>query len=68
MRCGCYGGGFVVLNAQRIGCANARNKGTCDNRHTIRRDALEATVLEACRAASWTRRCAMNSAKSTRAT
>ena len=46
MRCGCCGGGFVVLNAERIGCANARNKGTCDNRHTIRRDALEATVLE----------------------
>jgi hypothetical protein len=41
MRCG--GGGFVVLNAERIGCANARNKGTCDNRQTIRRDALEAT-------------------------
>jgi site-specific DNA recombinase len=46
MRCGCCGGGFVVLNAERIGCANARNKGTCDNRHTIRRDALEVTVLE----------------------
>ena len=46
MRCGCCGGGFVVLNAERIGCANARNKGTCNNRHTIRRDALEATVLE----------------------
>lgn len=46
MRCGCCGGGFVVLNAERIGCANARNKGTCDNRHTIRRDSLEATVLE----------------------
>jgi site-specific DNA recombinase len=46
MRCGCCGGGFVVLNAERIGCANARNKGTCDNRHTIRRDTLEATVLE----------------------
>jgi site-specific DNA recombinase len=46
MRCGCCGGGFVVLNAERIGCANASNKGTCDNRHTIRRDALEATVLE----------------------
>ena len=46
MRCGCCGGGMVVLNAERIGCANARNKGTCDNRQTIRRDALEATVLE----------------------
>jgi site-specific DNA recombinase len=46
MRCGCCGGGFVVLNAERIGCANARNKGTCDNRHTIRRDALETTVFE----------------------
>ncbi len=45
MRCGC-GGGFAVLNAERIGCANARNNGTCDNRQTIRRDALETMVLE----------------------
>ncbi|MGY8666202.1 hypothetical protein Q3C01_28165 [Bradyrhizobium sp. UFLA05-109] len=28
-----------------LGCATARNKGTCNNRLNIRRDALEASVL-----------------------
>ena len=49
MECGVCGGGIVNLNASRIGCANARNKGTCDNRRTMRRDALEATILDALR-------------------
>jgi site-specific DNA recombinase len=46
MRCGCCGGGFINLNSERIGCATARNKGTCDNRRTMRRDALDGAVLE----------------------
>ena len=46
MRCGCCGGGFANLSSERIGCAKARYKGTCDNRHTIRRDVLDAAVLE----------------------
>lgn len=46
MKCGICGGGIVNLNAERAGCANARNKGTCDNKRTIRRDTLEATVLD----------------------
>lgn len=46
MTCGACGGGFTNLNAVRVGCANARNKGTCDNRRTLRRDVLEATVLD----------------------
>ena len=46
MTCGVCGGGFTNLNAVRVGCANARNKGTCDNRRTLRRDVLEATVLD----------------------
>ena len=28
-----------------MGCSTARNKGTCDNRRTIKREALEALVL-----------------------
>ena len=36
----------LVWNQIRIGCANARNKGTCSNKHTIRRDHLEAAVLD----------------------
>ena len=49
MKCGECGGGIVNLNAERAGCANARNKGTCDNKRTIRRDVLEATVLDGLR-------------------
>ena len=32
-----------------MGCATARNKGTCDNRLNIRRDALEASILNGLR-------------------
>ena len=46
MRCGVCGGGAVVWNRMYIGCANARNKGTCDNKATIRRDDLESLVLD----------------------
>lgn len=49
MACGVCGGGIVNLNATRVGCANARNKGTCDNHRTMRRDVLEATILDALR-------------------
>ena len=46
MRCGCCGGGFTNLSSERMGCATARYKGTCDNRRTIRREVLDAAVLE----------------------
>jgi site-specific DNA recombinase len=46
MRCGVCGGGVVTWNRVRLGCANARNKGTCSNKTTMRRDDLEAAVLE----------------------
>lgn len=46
MGCGTCGGGIIHVNAERIGCASARNKGTCDNLRTLRRDELEATVLD----------------------
>jgi site-specific DNA recombinase len=46
MRCGVCGGGVVTWNRMRIGCANARNKGTCTNKRTMRRDDLEAAVFE----------------------
>jgi site-specific DNA recombinase len=48
-KCGCCGGGFTVLSADRMGCATARNKGTCENRQTIKRDELEAAVINALR-------------------
>ena len=49
MRCGVCGGGFSKISAAHFGCSTARNKGTCDNLLTIRRDVLEATVLDALR-------------------
>jgi DNA invertase Pin-like site-specific DNA recombinase len=46
MKCGRCGGGFVNFNRVYVGCANARNKGTCDNKATMRRADLEAMILE----------------------
>ena len=45
MKCGCCGGGFVNFNKVYIGCANARNKGTCDNKVSMHRADLEAAIL-----------------------
>jgi site-specific DNA recombinase len=49
LRCGACGGGCVLVGARHYGCANTRNRGTCTNRLTIRRDVLEATVLDGLR-------------------
>ena len=43
--CGACGGGYTMVGARHYGCANARNRGTCGNRLTIRRDMLEEAVL-----------------------
>ncbi len=48
-RCGRCGGGYAMISKDLLGCASARNKGTCDNRMNIRRDALEASVLNGLR-------------------
>lgn len=48
-RCGCCSGGYSMISADLVGCSTARNKGTCDNRKNIRRDQLEARVLNALR-------------------
>ncbi|MEM7530529.1 MAG: recombinase family protein [Pseudomonadota bacterium] len=46
MRCGVCGGGVINFNKTRVGCATARNKGTCSNRTSIARAELEEMVLE----------------------
>ena len=38
-----------MISADLLGCSRARNKGTCANRTNIRRDVLEARVLDALR-------------------
>jgi site-specific DNA recombinase len=48
-KCGCCGGGFTAMTGDRLGCASSRNKGTCSNRLTIKREELEASVLNALR-------------------
>ncbi len=47
LACGCCGGGMSKVSADRYGCSTSRNKGTCDNRLTIKQDNLEHTILEA---------------------
>jgi site-specific DNA recombinase len=51
MRCGVCGGGFSKISQAHFGCSTARNKGetVCGNRLTIRRDTLEATVMDGLR-------------------
>lgn len=46
IRCGACGGGFSVISQTHIGCANARNKGTCTERRSIKRTTLEDIVLD----------------------
>ena len=49
IKCGCCGGGYSMIGQHLLGCSTARNKATCDNRLNIRRDVLEATVLDGLR-------------------
>lgn len=46
IKCGCCGGGFSMISKNHLGCSTARNKGTCENRLTLRRDVLEKSVLK----------------------
>ncbi|MFT8953612.1 MAG: recombinase family protein [Gluconobacter sp.] len=49
IKCGCCSGGFSMISKHHLGCSTARNKGTCENRLTIRRDVLEKSVLNGLR-------------------
>ena len=46
-RCGVCGAGFIMAGRNRLACFGAREKGTCDNRLTIRRDEVETRGLKA---------------------
>jgi len=41
--------GYTKISENLFGCATTRNKGTCSNRLNIRRETLEATVLDGLR-------------------
>ena len=45
LTCSTCGGGYTLVGEWDYGCANTRNRGTCGNRLTMRRDVLEETVL-----------------------
>ena len=45
IKCASCGGGMSLVSRIYYGCAASRNKGTCDNRHTLRLDRLEEAVL-----------------------
>lgn len=47
LQCGECGGGFSKINSERYGCSTARNKGTCTNRQTIKRERVENAVISA---------------------
>ncbi|WP_420420477.1 recombinase family protein [Pacificispira sp.] len=47
--CGACNGGFSKISKEHYGCSKARNKGTCENRLTVRRDQVEGLVLSALR-------------------
>lgn len=47
LQCGVCGGGFSKVSQNHYGCSNARNKGTCENRLTVRQDEVEGLVINA---------------------
>ena len=47
LTCGSCGGGFSMVSKTQLGCSTARNKGTCSNRLTVKREDLEADLLHA---------------------
>ncbi|MEO1207197.1 MAG: recombinase family protein [Pseudomonadota bacterium] len=49
VKCGVCGGGCSMISQTHIGCSTARNKGTCDNRLSMKREKLEETILGALR-------------------
>ena len=63
-KCGVCGAGFIMAGRNRLACFGAREKGTCSNCLTIRRDEVEARVLKALQEKPLTRTCSRSSARS----
>ncbi len=47
--CACCASSYTMISKDLLGCGTARTKGTCSSRLNIRRDALEAAVLDGLR-------------------
>ena len=50
LRCGACGGGYSMISQSHVGCSTSRNKGTCNNKRSIKRETLEQRVLGSLRA------------------
>ena len=48
-RCGLCGGGFILSSHDFLICFNARSRGTCENRRSIKRQDVEARAMRAMR-------------------
>jgi len=48
-KCGSCGGGFILSSHDNLVCFNARERGTCSNRRSIKRQEVEQRVLTAIR-------------------
>ena len=46
LRCGCCHGPYAIIGRDRYACSTRKQKGTCYNRLTITRQAVEARVLD----------------------
>ena len=49
VECSDCGAGYIMISADRMGCSAARNRGTCNNRKTLKRIDLEERVLNGLR-------------------
>ncbi len=49
LRCGCCGASMIIVCGDRVGCSAKQNKGTCDNRRSIRLAEIEERVVAALR-------------------
>ena len=45
LECGACGGGYTIVSQDRYGCANRKNRGSCNNSKTIKRQDIEKRVL-----------------------
>ena len=50
LTCGLCGGLYSIIGKDRYGCSTRRSKGTCNNTRTIKRQAIEARVLDGLKA------------------
>jgi hypothetical protein len=45
LECGCCSAGYIMISDSRYGCSANRNRGTHDNRRSIKRNEIEERVL-----------------------